>query len=85
MKRPANRMEHPENREETMPPIVEETETVEEEKPPQSRPPRGFQCKYCHKIGPNPVKRTCNYVEGLGMRRIRFCLNCRRDYDSWEK
>jgi hypothetical protein len=65
--------------------LLEKKEELEEKPPEPVRPPRGFQCKWCKQIGPNPVRRTCNYVENVGMRRIRFCLKCRREYDSWEK
>lgn len=73
MKPPQNRMEIPENRmsKATLdPPIIEE-------KPPET--PTGIACKFCRTVANHPVKRT--YPNKM---RVRFCLACRREFQTWE-
>lgn len=66
-------MEFPENRGDSLPP--EEVETAE----PVEPEPLGLPCKYCKVIGNHPVQRT--YPNRM---RIRKCLSCRREFQTWE-
>jgi len=63
-------MEFPENRGHFDTP--EEVETAEPE-------PEGITCKWCKAIGNHPVQRT--YPNKM---RIRKCLQCRREFQTWE-
>ena len=71
MKRPSNRMEVPQNRDDSEPP--EELDTAVEE-------PIGIPCKWCKHVANHPVQRT--YPNKM---RIRRCLDCRREFQTWEK
>lgn len=77
MKHPNNRMETPENR---MPRVVMDQPKEEiEEKPRPKRYIMGIACKYCGAVANHPVRRT--YPNKM---RVRFCLSCRRDFQTRE-
>ena len=59
----------------TLDPPKEETE----EKPAPTMAPVGITCKYCKTVANHPVKRT--YPNKM---RLRFCLACRREFQTWE-
>ena len=77
MKRPQNRMEIPEDRmaRATLDPPKEETE----EKLSPTKDPVGIACKFCKAVANHPVRRT--YPNKM---RLRYCLSCRREFQTWE-
>jgi hypothetical protein len=77
-------MAHPQNRGDPMPDTVLEEKKKEEveieEKPPEKQLAHvGIACKWCHKVGNHPVKRT--YRNKM---RVRQCLFCAREFQTWE-
>jgi hypothetical protein len=50
-----------------------------EDKPEPKKIPVGIACKYCKAVANHPVKRT--YPNKM---RLRFCLSCRREFQTWE-
>lgn len=58
---------------------AEPTKEQVQEKPAPKRAPVGIACKYCRTVANHPVKRC--YPNKM---RLRFCLSCRREFQTWE-